>query len=70
MPGSRGLERLATAAYILGRQDTFYEALEHAHHVHLNGGEPLRAARCAFWIGINFNVQVTDYAVRCGADPV
>ena len=64
------LERLATAAYMLGRQDMFYEALEHAHHAHLNGGEPLRAAHCAFWIGINFDVQVTDYAVRCGADPV
>jgi DNA-binding NarL/FixJ family response regulator len=51
------LERLATAAYMLGRQDEFYEALEHAHQAHLNGGEALRAARCAFWIGINLMQQ-------------
>lgn len=51
------LERLATAAYMLGRQDEFYEALEHAHQAHLNGGEALRAARCAFWVGINLMQQ-------------
>src|SRR5918996_4063616 len=51
------LERLATAAYMLGRQDEYYEALERAHQAHLNGGESLPAARCAFWVGINLAQQ-------------
>jgi tetratricopeptide (TPR) repeat protein len=51
------LERLATAAYMLGRLDEFYEALEHAHRAHLNGGEALRAARCAFWVSVIFAQQ-------------
>lgn len=59
------LELLATAAYMLGRQDEFYEALEHAHQAHLNGGEPLLAARCAFWIGINL-VQQGEMARASG----
>jgi DNA-binding NarL/FixJ family response regulator len=42
---------------MLGRQDDFYEALEHAHQAHLNEGEALRAARCAFWIAINLLQQ-------------
>ena len=28
-------------------------ALERAHHAYLDAGERLRAARCAFWIGMN-----------------
>ena len=59
------LERLATAAYMLGRQDEFYEALERAHHAHLNDGGALRAARCAFWIGINL-VQQGEMARASG----
>jgi DNA-binding NarL/FixJ family response regulator len=51
------LERMATAAYMLGRQDDFYEALERAHQAYLNGGKMLRAARCAFWVGINLVQQ-------------
>jgi hypothetical protein len=38
---------------MLGRDDEYVNALERAHHVYLEGGEPLRAVRCAFWIGIN-----------------
>jgi DNA-binding CsgD family transcriptional regulator len=47
------LERLATAAYMLGRDDEYVAALERAHHAHLERGEPLRAVRCAFWMGMN-----------------
>jgi DNA-binding NarL/FixJ family response regulator len=47
------LELLATSAYMLGRDDEYLGALERAHHAHLDGGERLRAARCAFWMGIN-----------------
>ena len=51
------LERLATAAYMLGRDDDYVAALERAHHAHLHGGERLRAARCAFWISVNLNIR-------------
>jgi DNA-binding CsgD family transcriptional regulator/tetratricopeptide (TPR) repeat protein len=46
-------ERLATAAYMLGRDDDYVLALERAHLAYRERGEPLRAARCAFWIAIN-----------------
>ncbi len=46
-------ELLATSAYMLGRDDEYVSGLEHAHHAYLDGGERLRAVRCAFWIGIN-----------------
>jgi DNA-binding NarL/FixJ family response regulator len=59
------LERLATAAYMLGRQDEFFGALERAHQAHLNGGAALRAARCAFWIGVNL-VQQGEMARASG----
>jgi DNA-binding CsgD family transcriptional regulator len=45
------LELLATTAYLLGRDDEYRKALERAHLVHLESGECLRAARCAFWLG-------------------
>jgi DNA-binding CsgD family transcriptional regulator/tetratricopeptide (TPR) repeat protein len=47
------LELLATSAYMLGRDDEYVSGLERAHHANLDRGEPLRAARCAFWMGIN-----------------
>ena len=43
------LERLAVAAYMVGRDDACEEAWIAAHHVRLRRGEPDRAARCAFW---------------------
>ncbi len=51
------LELLATAAYMLGRQDEYFDALERSHQAHLNAGEALRAARCALWIGMNLAQQ-------------
>ena len=53
------LERLATAAYMLGRDDDYVAVLERAHHEHLRQGARLRAARCAFWIGINLFIRGT-----------
>lgn len=47
------LELLATAAYMIGREDAYFGALERAHQAHLNAGEALHAARCALWIGMN-----------------
>ncbi len=51
------LELLATAAIMLGRDDDSIAALERAHHAHLAAGAPLRAARSAFWAGMNLVVR-------------
>jgi len=45
------LETLATAAYLIGRDDDYLGALERAYNLHLDAGRRLRAARCAFWLG-------------------
>jgi DNA-binding CsgD family transcriptional regulator len=44
------LERLATAAYLIGRELEFQQLLERLHRVHLEANNPERAARCAFWL--------------------
>jgi DNA-binding NarL/FixJ family response regulator len=43
------LERLAVAAYMVGRDVACEEAWIAAHHAWMRRGEPERAARCAFW---------------------
>jgi DNA-binding CsgD family transcriptional regulator/tetratricopeptide (TPR) repeat protein len=48
------LRRLATSAYMLGREDEYLALLERAHGAHLEAGESARAVRCAFWIGVSF----------------
>ena len=47
------LERLATAAYLSGRDLDFHRFLDRAHHGHIEAGNAPRAARCAFWLGLN-----------------
>jgi DNA-binding NarL/FixJ family response regulator len=47
------LSLLATAAYMLGRDDDYLDALERAHRVQLEAGRLPPAVRCAFWIGLN-----------------
>ena len=44
------LELLATAAYLLGRFEESLQALQRAQQIHAEGGDPRRAARCAFWL--------------------
>lgn len=44
------LERLATAAYLLGRDADSEAILERAHQEYLEQQEPAAAARCAFWL--------------------
>ncbi|MGH2946146.1 MAG: LuxR C-terminal-related transcriptional regulator [Solirubrobacteraceae bacterium] len=44
------LERLATAAYLAGRDEDSVEAWERAHHELVSRGEVERAARCAGWL--------------------
>ena len=47
------LELLATAAYLLGRVDDCLKALQRAQQLHTEGGDPPRAARCAFWLSFH-----------------
>ena len=44
------VEQLATAAYMLGRDDESMSLLERAHHAHLEAGETHRSVRCALWV--------------------
>ncbi|MFF3288853.1 LuxR C-terminal-related transcriptional regulator [Streptomyces sp. NPDC003023] len=46
------LERLATAAYLVGRDESSSRAWERAHLALLEGGDVPGAARCAFWLGL------------------
>ena len=39
---------------MLGRSDDYLAYLKRAHRAHQNARDLLRAARCAFWAGINF----------------
>lgn len=50
--GVEDLERLATSAYLIGREDDFHRFLARAHHAHVEDGDQPRAARCAFWLGL------------------
>lgn len=45
------LERLATAAHLTGRVEDSDAAWARAHNLRLDAGEPVAAARCAFWLG-------------------
>jgi len=55
--GAEDLELLATSASMVGRMDDYLSVLERAHEVYLDSGESLRAARCAFWIGMNLAIR-------------
>lgn len=46
------LERLATSAYLLGRDTDSVTLYSRAHQDFLDRGEIPRAARCAFWLGL------------------
>jgi DNA-binding CsgD family transcriptional regulator/tetratricopeptide (TPR) repeat protein len=48
------LERLATSAYLAGYDDAYLAALDRAHRTYLDASAGLRAARCAFWLGLRF----------------
>ena len=58
------LERLATAAYLTGRDAESAEAWARARHELLARGEPRRAARCAIWLG--FGLLVGGETARGG----
>ena len=46
------LERLAMAAYLLGRDGDCADAWSRAHNEYLSRGDAERAACCAFWVGL------------------
>ena len=50
--GAEDLERLATAAFMLGDELEYLDVLERAHHAFLAKGAVERAVRCAFWLGL------------------
>ncbi len=51
--GPDDLELMGRAAYMLGQDGLYADALERAFHAHLEGGSPERAVPCAFWLGHN-----------------
>jgi DNA-binding NarL/FixJ family response regulator len=61
---SQDLERLATAAYLAGRETEFSGALERAHDAHLTAGCCEQAARCAFWLALN--CLMAAETAKCG----
>jgi DNA-binding CsgD family transcriptional regulator len=46
------LELLAMSAYLIARDDEYLGTLERAYNAYLDAGENVRAARCAFWLGL------------------
>jgi tetratricopeptide (TPR) repeat protein len=58
------LERLAAAAYLVGRDNESAELWARAHQERLARGQPGRAARCAFWLA--FGLINRGEAVRGG----
>lgn len=46
------LDRLATAALLIGRDVEFQRLQERLHRVHTDAADEARAARCAFWLAL------------------
>jgi DNA-binding CsgD family transcriptional regulator len=46
------LDRLATTAYLTGREVEFHHILERLYRAHATSGNRARAARCTFWLAI------------------
>jgi DNA-binding CsgD family transcriptional regulator len=51
------LDRLATAAYLTGRDLEFLQLVERLYRVHVDAGHQGRAARCAFWLALSFMLR-------------
>ncbi len=47
------LWRLGVAAYLIGREGEFVRAIQDAHREYADAGEPVAAARSAFWLGFH-----------------
>ena len=55
--GAQDLEHLAVAAYMLGRNEDHFECMKRAEREYRRAGNAPRAARCAFWAGINLAMR-------------
>ena len=55
--GPDDLWRLATAAYLIGRDNEFIDVLERVHAALRESGDAGGAARAAFWIGLHLGEQ-------------
>ena len=65
------LERLATAAYLLGKADDYFVALERAYRAHQEEtGDTLAALRCAFWIGVNLAQRALHSCRKPSSSPL
>jgi DNA-binding CsgD family transcriptional regulator/tetratricopeptide (TPR) repeat protein len=51
------LELYAWSAALSGRDDDFLALLERLYQLHADGGDPLRAARWAFWLGFRLGAM-------------
>jgi DNA-binding CsgD family transcriptional regulator len=47
------LERLATSAYLSGRDSEYQRCLDRLHRMYVEADDRRRAARCAFWLGLS-----------------
>jgi DNA-binding CsgD family transcriptional regulator len=54
---AQDLEVLATAALLLGHVEDGLRALQRAHQRYAEGGDPRRAARCAFWLTFHLGAR-------------
>lgn len=59
------LERLATAAFLVGRDAESADAWARAYNELLKLGDPQRAARCGFWLGFGL-VDKAEFAQASG----
>lgn len=50
--GPEDVERLSTAAYMIGREADYFDLLARAHRAYLDAERELDALRCALWVGI------------------
>jgi len=59
------VERMATAAYLIGLDTESATAWSRAYHEHLSNGDWALAGRCAFWMGFGFMMR-GEYAQAGG----
>jgi len=64
--GPEDLERLATAAYLVGRDADSEEVWTRAHHEWLQLGGAERAVRCAFWLALGLLSRGDSPALAAG----
>ncbi len=64
--GPEDLERLATAAHLVGREADSADLWARAYHEFHRQGDVARAARCAFWVATGLQIQQGKLARSSG----